>query len=214
VRALVLFTVLGAAALPGCGRETIDLGSKRADLRHDAGARVPNDAAGVVPCRGDGGCGASGGVCDNGRCVECTSDLQCGRFAPQCDQSSNRCVECLTSSHCLVGTCDPVHRTCGNYCTSNADCTAYIARICDPGSGICVQCRADADCAGSFDPAARLCVLGACIECAKNADCSGSRPYCGLGGRCSECLQSSQCPSGRVCDYVEGRCEGQLQVGN
>jgi hypothetical protein len=67
-------------------------------------------------CDDNGECAArDAGRCDTrlGRCVECSSDLECAAPASRCDLTRGRCAACLTSLDCGAGrTCEPTRQIC------------------------------------------------------------------------------------------------------
>lgn len=66
-------------------------------------------------------------------------------------------------------------------CTSNDNCTSENARVCDTGTGMCVQCTtADNQCP-SATPA---CVDNACAACTEHAQCGASN-LCLPSGECA-----------------------------
>ena len=67
--------------------------------------RLPASLAGRVctGCGADADCSrAARPVCDtsSGRCVACTSDVQCSSPTPRCDLAAHSCVRCLSSADC------------------------------------------------------------------------------------------------------------------
>jgi Cys-rich repeat protein len=117
-------------------------------------------------------------------------------------------------------------------CTTDTTCSGLR---CDLGSGACVSCLADDDCAGGArphcDPASRLCVeCNAATDCTPRETCSvtthrcidmctdGDDPCPGSGSGfvcdvtlhlCVECRTSANCagaPNGPICDVPIGRC--------
>ncbi len=102
-----------------------------------------------TPANQDVICGY-GLVCDeNGRCVECFSDDQCG-VGMRCNTETMRCEgenACVTNRDCLPGQiCNPQTYQCTvptPACLSNADCAS--GTICDPSQGQCIpsSCQPD-----------------------------------------------------------------------
>lgn len=90
-----------------------------------------------VECTGPSECGVTAPTCLDGDCVECVTASACRGELPFCSER-NKCVECLTSGDCDVGTrrsCDQSTGSCVE-CVSNFDCV-----------GVDPQCRADGTCA-------------------------------------------------------------------
>jgi Cys-rich repeat protein len=89
-------------------------------------------------------------VCDdNGRCVECFSDDQCG-VGLTCNTETKRCEgenSCITNRDCLPGqTCNPQTHQCTvppPACLSNADCAD--GTVCDPSLGQCIAATCHPD---------------------------------------------------------------------
>ncbi|RLB59081.1 MAG: hypothetical protein DRI34_03060 [Deltaproteobacteria bacterium] len=110
-------------------------------------------------------CGA-GMVCDeNGRCVECVRDDQCG-VGLTCNLETNRCQgenSCLTSRDCLPGTvCNPQTSQCTApppACLSSADCAEGL--VCDLSSGRCLPAECQPDVYEPNDDSQQAAPLGA-----------------------------------------------------
>ncbi|MBK8695386.1 MAG: hypothetical protein IPN17_24710 [Deltaproteobacteria bacterium] len=155
-----------------------------------------------------------------GRCVQCTTNLNCASGV--CDLSTNRCVGCGTNADCAGSTpiCDAGTRTCRPCSPSNpTDCRAPTPACATTGRdmGRCVACTAEnmTACTGATpmcDAAMNRCV--ACIPgsaaavCAMSADgtacvmdASGSR-RCG----CDRDADCGATDSGRICDPTARRC--------
>jgi Cys-rich repeat protein len=180
-----------------------------------------------VECQGDVDCAEPRApACDRGgRCVECTSPEHCGDDKPACDVSARRCVECLDDSgcadgvcdlrehrcvecrsdeHCPAGSCDVASRRCRVPCASPGDCDP-MRPLCEPETGLCVQCSAEANCT---DPKKPACNADArCVECTTDAQCAlAGKPVCVLSiERCGECTRPEHCPSGS-CELETARC--------
>lgn len=135
----------------------------------------------------------------------CTTDQDCPGSAPICDPGSGRCVECTSPAQCTEAgtTCDPVSRQCKQTCSPASSCSD--GRLCS-AEGVCVRCRADADCAGGGDP---LCdaARDRCVECFLGSHCGASEPICDASdGECVQCLSGTDCAPGMSC--VDGDCVG------
>ncbi|MDD4694985.1 MAG: Ig-like domain-containing protein [Patescibacteria group bacterium] len=178
------------------------------------------DAPNCETCIG-GSCGYScnaGDTCDNGNCLECTDDNNCGPceacvggscqstcsgYTPQCNTASNSCVECINDTNCPTG------EVCqSNSCVPGPECTV------DNDCGQCEMCVSGSCgfiCQGSFP----YCVNDSCVACTNNSQCtvgcnktcsgntcvsscSGSTQYC-LGTSCVACITDSNCPTGKIC---------------
>jgi hypothetical protein len=102
----------------------------------------------------------------------CTSNADCAGSRPFCNQSDNKCVECLSATQCPTDRprCAGETHTCEPPCTSPSDCVGIDRPIC-AATGVCVQCTADTDCQGT--PGTPHCNIrnGLCVECNVNADC-------------------------------------------
>ena len=172
---------------------------------------------------GAGTCGNSGdcsdptrAFCVGGLCVGCqgTSSAACG--AQVCDIVSGKCVECTTDVQC---TKDPAKAFCvANGCTgcSTAGAAGCVGRtdgktVC-AATGQCVECTADAQCTN--DPTKAFCVLNACTGCNTTGatGCAGrtnGKSVCAGNGECVECTADAQCtkvPSKAFC--VLNACTG------
>ena len=84
-----------------------------------------------------------------GRCVECTTDGQCGKDPARAFCVANACTGCNT-----VG---------ASGCSTRADGKIVCAPIGNSSVGQCVECAADAHC--GKDPAKAFCVSDACAGC-------------------------------------------------
>ena len=159
-------------------------------------------------------------------CVECTSDDQCGAFAPACDTETNTCVECNTNDHCEYsswpacdselhkcvecmgdgdcpyGSCDLETSTCVE-CKTDDHCMFGFAPACDVETSTCVECTADEHCAADFDGSCDMESMK-CRECMTNEHCTrDTRPHCDAeAGSCVKCIPE-QCDG--VCDAL-GAC--------
>jgi hypothetical protein len=104
-----------------------------------------------------------GGICDidANRCVVCLSNTHCaGGGANVCDIDANRCVECLSSTHCGDGG----------------------ANVCDIDANRCIECLADSDCLAK----------------------SRTKPLC-QSQTCRACRSDNECPSPNIC-MTDGHC--------
>ncbi|RMG18597.1 MAG: hypothetical protein D6729_06840 [Deltaproteobacteria bacterium] len=148
-----------------------------------------------VACLEDADCiVGTGRVCDPSTftCTggtRCVTDAGCqGLPTGRCDDRLQLCVECLSSADCkpVGSTCDLAARRCRPpvACTSDAECAATPETpVCDPGTGYCVECVADGDCA---NPEA-VCAGGVCDA----GPPSGGRPG-------SPCASYSDCEAASV----------------
>lgn len=143
-------------------------------------------------CQGSEDCPA-GDTCQQGRCVQCTTDSQCG--GEVCRDGA--CVACSTVETCsgdLV--CNTPVGVCQE-CLVNLDCgpgSACVAGRCFAG------CDLDDDCgSGAY------CVAHACVACRDNGDCSGGE-WCDAGLCQPQCAVDANCSGGRVCDLDTRTC--------
>jgi len=133
----------------------------------------------------------------------------------QCLPLSERCdgncavVGCPGAQTCQLGTgeCVGGEPPCG-------ECTPEYP-VCDPATGMCVECMRDADCQ-QVEPDLICIVLegepGRCSagprRCERDADCdlaAPAEPFC-VGGLCVGCAVSEQCPPNERCSDAH-RCE-------
>jgi outer membrane exchange protein TraA len=143
-------------------------------------------------------------------CVECASDGECGKGLV-CDTVNGRCVQqlapCIADQRC-GDNCVDCTKTGG---VSPDGTTAPRRPFCLDGL-VCVECRADTDCAaGSF------CISGECAPCAVDrrcgprcGSCGGDTPFCLSDGsaanaRCVRCRNDADCVAGR-CDPKSHQC--------
>jgi len=127
----------------------------------------------------------------------------------------------VSYADCLVYLAGAVAVQDGGECSTDAECTADLARpVCAvvDGKAACVECLTSADCVGGDKP---FCDVGthACSappvagECAWDFDCKKdpAKPACGLahadGGKqwtCMACTDDMHCLEGMVCSTVGG----------
>ncbi len=115
-------------------------------------------------------------------CKDFTPSLGCDKFKADCDADPAYCLTYHTFCECNR-TCDA--ELCVDsppLCTSNDECTSFLAPFC---------------------------VSGSCAECAQNGDCPGESDQC-LSGKCKPpCSQNEQCPLLHSCqngECVESGC--------
>ncbi|MFK7990456.1 MAG: hypothetical protein AB8I08_30830 [Sandaracinaceae bacterium] len=141
----------------GGRRDAGDLDGGLLDAGHDAGPETCDEVCPV-------------GLCVDGACVECVTDLHCEDDTLFCDEAG-RCVQCTDDAHCG-----------GEVCTG----------------GVCVECRNDAACESGVCTSEGACLLGPCETCESNAQCEGDA-VCVIGaGLLRRCLplDFSGCPPG------------------
>jgi len=101
-----------------------------------------------------------------GNCVDCLADADCGAAAPYCDGGGS-CEQCLFDNQCGAGDIC-VDQECEPSCSSDDDCGD---KLCDMGTGICVECLGNGDCPDNQDP---ICADNQkCEECNVDGDCNG-----------------------------------------
>lgn len=94
-----------------------------------------------------------------------------------------------------------------------------IPLVCDEATGACVECLADAQCAGNMPVgdagAATVCDLARreCVQCIEDAHCSGDTPVCRVDAesssrnRCVECQANDDCGGATpICDDATNEC--------
>lgn len=170
----------------------------------------------------------------DGSCAQCSvlNSTACLNTAtPMCDPSTNVCVVCVTDDDC-AGTatpvCDDVTKDC-RACESDADCPAALPAcqpagtcgecsstnttlciaplsVCEPGTGTCVNCVSDDDCATEEAP---HCDTGVniCRECLVSEHCTPLRPNCDASGTCSICQTDADCSGSTPACTASGACE-------
>ncbi|MBI5527134.1 MAG: hypothetical protein HY897_12435 [Deltaproteobacteria bacterium] len=182
----------------------------------DGGVRPETDGGTPAPDSGgvrdasapeDGGCDCPSGCCAAGACRPGTEDTECGRGGSACadcaaggtkcvDQACTAPVACERNSDCPLGNiCDKPKKTCVPGCRSDADCPQTGTSRCDvtvEPNGVCVECLADADCAGAGPT--WVCQDGACKK---------GEPVCD-----PKCTAWEACGEDQVCRPREGYCNG------
>ena len=169
---------------------------------------------------------------ENGLCVECLSDGDCGE-AKYCEADSQSCmdaacqaptpfqledgtcVECKTTGHCAAKGAD--YQCENNVCVNKGDlpeeCSLCVSPYpaCAEINGIwaCVQCAADADCSnGTCDLSLYACSGGGigpgCGSCTNDGDCVSA-----MGDKVLACDAASGCcyDTSGFCDNVESMCD-------
>ena len=116
-------------------------------------------------------CGNDGNNGVPGYGLACMSDKDCTSFSLLCDESEERCVQCLGSEDCK-----PAEECLSGLCKSPQQCED--SRDCDAGT----VCNAPTDCC-----AGTTCTNGRC--------CAGPNGACIVGSDCC----SGTCRSNRTC---------------
>lgn len=195
-----------------------DAGSTRCDADTPCAAptQCERDSGRCVEC-------LDGSHCDTGRCHPVTFTCRpagCQRQAdcaadpekPFCGADGD-CVACRADVDCptidgLRRTCDRVVGACvANPCRRDADCaTDSGGRLCDVGSGVCVECVTDEHCPTGRCLGARR----ACVPCLEDADCdTAAAEVCDVAtNQClvSGCVSNAQCVGPGRCDPVAHAC--------
>jgi hypothetical protein len=151
-----------------------------------SGSGGTQDGGGTSGTAGTGGTPPCGGACSGmipvcneatNQCVQCTttSSAQCSGATPVCKPATNTCVECIAEAQCATGTkrfCNTTSNTCVQCLTSPA-CTTATASRCDAGE--CKPCATNADCAHISGKG--VCDAGECVQCTgKNYAACGTHP--------------------------------------
>ena len=170
--ASVVFVIIacgGSNGGPGGGSAVCGINGS-----NQCGGQQPfcDSTLGCVECRGDTDCPASDPRCISGRCRACASNSDCGAAAPAC-WADHQCHASCTPTSCPQET-----------------------PICDTGTGDCLGCKSNADCAGNQNGTICDTQIARCVECMSNGDCPVSAPRCFLGDHsCVQCLSNSDCGS-------------------
>lgn len=141
-------------------------------------------------------------------------DPGCSDPEPECDESTDTCVECLHDDACFRNT--PGYPICVGtvcmQCRDSVDCHKGTIETSDdhPNGPTCITdtstpdsikrcaspaCDTHADCT---NPSAPACdgTTGICVECFTGNDCSASEPRCNsLLDMCVACVSDSDCPT-------------------
>jgi Cys-rich repeat protein len=163
-------------------------------------------------CRQGLGCGLSSLRCsDEQECVECSGDSDCNDrpSGPKCRMDIFRCVQCLANSDCKTGfICEASTRACVELCGVEGSACKTPATLCE--DGLCRSCDMNTDCTKGAN---RICNRGSgqCVECLNDANCGSGRPLCATQlGACVECIRSVDCAASTplsVCNPDTNRCE-------
>jgi hypothetical protein len=90
-------------------------------------------------------------------------------------------------------------------CRASLEC-APPTPYCVVNPGLCVECLANANCAGTGK---RYCDVprNTCVNCLSDTQCTATAPYCSPEGECVQCLSARNCGSAEAaCDPVLHRC--------
>ncbi len=163
--------------------------------------------SGIVPVPCDGTCEGATPECDetSDTCVECLdSNSHCEAPTPACDPGAHECVECVENGDCAEGVCDPATHQCVE-CLENENCDE-TSPFCDPDH-FCAECLKTTDCT---DPQASLCDAGSCSPCQSNADCAhlvGTTVCDTAAGECVECtIEEEAVCGGTSCNPATRAC--------
>jgi hypothetical protein len=182
-------------------------------------------------CQVDGECAP--GVCNQGNCVQCRTDAQCGGATPHCGPNG-ACIQCVSDSECAPGICSAVGACCGaTACAAiNAQCGEALDLACILNPIPCGACTTGNVCVSNqCKPAPmKTCSAATCshdctfvpqnddYECLVPGSCTQSTS-CAQGFFCAEtqfqgmnyydcriqCLDDTDCsPSHGTCVLIEG----------
>lgn len=225
-RLCALLIYWGALLALGC--EDSETPKSRCTLNSDCPSpRLCIEGGCVLECVESRDC-ADGLECNEGRCIESSSDADIDMPSsndecyadPDCEVGhtclNGRCVAlegfCERNSDCLNGQlCSRETRRCEesdlpSICSTSGDC--FAGEVCDSGrclpdpclDGACeVSCVRDTDCVGSEICEMNICVLG----CSASRPCSDNE-ICRSGRCVPECLDQMDCDGGMICET--GRC--------
>lgn len=142
------------------------------------------------PCTVNDSC--SGGICGG----VASSDPCCGSSDPCCG------VDCSDGDSCTTDTCDPADGSCSH---EKVECSGK--QVCDPDTGDCVDCLADADCDDKNPCTDNICGTDLTCTFPPNDDLS-----CDDGDACngSEFCKDGECVDGQPLNCDDGEfCNGQ-----
>lgn len=163
-------------------------------------------------------------VCDEGLCVPCARDRECGR-TEMCHPLQRRCVlracfgeecgvhdDCNLGLFCVQGLCLSASQSHPDGCAvvGCADGPCNQGQRCHPENFVCEEdlgCENDGHCEEGFrcNVTSGRCER-ACTE--ENAvEVCGLRRVC-ADGRCADCTEDSHCGAGLVCDRQTRTCRG------
>jgi len=174
------------------------------------GGRCDTTSRTCVRCLDDADCPLAGLHCEpiGHTCVECVDDTQCKRdpMLRRCDSALHRCVGCGNAADCRAGdTCEPLTHRCLSPCPPGGFCLSPGDR-CDSTRNVCLDCFSSADC---HDKARKTCepLSGRCVQCTADAQCAAPTARCDrLLGRCVGCRDQADCPAGMACDPTSRAC--------
>jgi hypothetical protein len=223
----------GSAGGAGGGTET----SSTTTSNHKGGSGGVQSATTVGGTAGESGSSSEGGTA--GASSSATTQPcngECTGSTPVCNEATNTCVACLTSSDCTEdfsrSVCNAVTHACVA-CLSNGDCVSATASRCDISTNTCTACSEDKDC--EQITGRNVCLIGdatlpnQCVQCTgkKYAACGkleGSDLVCDSDSHrcstdtkvasateCRPCIADAQCQAGQLC--AQQMYEGKL-VGN
>lgn len=163
-------------------------------------------------------------LADTGQCVGCRAASDCPDAAPFCDPASRVCRPCSASP--ATACTEPARPACqqgGPLLGSCTQCSVGSSSLCTGATplclaeaGLCVGCRADAECPAQnpyCDLSSHTC--RPCGEAPASFCADPARPVCQrsgpLAGSCTECSDTSTaaCPqSAPLCLQERGACVG------
>lgn len=132
--------------------------------------------------------------------LPCMSDKECAGFSLLCEQSEDKCVQCLEpddckpAEECLSGLCKTPQQ-----CEDSRDCSGDT--VCNEPVGVCVECLESRDCDDDKKCVAKKCV--AQQTCEFTSDCEDGLLCDVDAGLCVTCRTDRDCPSRRVCEDHE-----------
>ena len=228
--------VFDAQAEASADADVSDQEASTDDASEDGGAEIADTGDDSDACKpscdgllcGDDGCGGSCGACENTCTGEADDPQLC--VAGQCEESC--CPDCNGKS-CggdgCGGTCGANGGACaaGSHCDSagicqplgcaDADC-ALKGAVCDPGTGLCVECLSDSHCPSAYSCVQRICVAQICPPGERRCREDGRLETCagdGLTWIAASCGPGETCANGAclplICEPGSASCEGSLR---
>ncbi len=137
-----------------------------------------------------------------GICATCSNDTQCqgdaGLIGAHCLDGGT--CGCFSMDDCPSGAaCDPFLRQCAPSCAQAPGQCAW-GTVCNPQSGLCVQCLQDSDCANEA-PVYPYCSNDvdagtSCVACLDPTDCPSDKLGCSSRTfQCGSCERNADCPA-------------------
>ena len=171
-------------------------------------------------CGTNPACNGARDMCKNGTsCVECLASADCDDPAKPVCKGMDHCVECVVNGDCADAAkpaCDGTTDSCVP-CTAAFGCNGATPKCkenANPAMNQCVECLANADCAGVAGKPACDTTTNQCVPCLAGFGCTAPNAQCKVNAnsamnQCVQCLADGNClgtPATPACDLGINKC--------